>query len=34
MGWIEEEEAVVMGAIGKPVLNAYKQRLMQKNTPG
>ena len=30
MGWMEEEEAVFMGAIGKPVLNAYKQRLSAK----
>jgi hypothetical protein len=33
MGWMEEEEAMVMGEIGKPVLNAYKQRLSAKNTP-
>jgi hypothetical protein len=30
MGWMEEEEAMVMGAIGKPVLNANKQRLSAK----
>jgi hypothetical protein len=34
MGWMEDEEAVVvMKGTAKPVLNAYKQRLEQKNTP-